>query len=352
MPEFDEGQIGQLQKQEFVEITKSIYKLQPKIFIKTGELQKRSFLGFLKLLIDSNEREHILKIIESIVEMTPEERTDLVKLLQVTSLSKMVSTMNEIIRRIKNIDILNSLINEYTKYTNEREHIQKIMEDSFWLFGEQYSLVAADKTFVKALYVYYVNFLNKNLNEKEKFDINHTEKNRRPDLFLTRQYPSVSSAHLYEDNIIVELKRPSVIIGMEEVRQIEDYMNFLIDQSDFSGKTRKWKFYIVGKKLSEDVQRKVSQLEKEGNEQFLYLKVDNFSIFALNWDDLFQTFKLKISFILSKLNIDREVLLRELKKENIKPESMPDYLVETITTKKPIDKSRKSIQEQVGATAQ
>lgn len=39
---------------------------------------------------------------------------------------------------------------------NERYHVQKIVEQHYWLFGEQYNLVTADQRMQKAL----ANYLN------------------------------------------------------------------------------------------------------------------------------------------------------------------------------------------------
>ncbi len=336
-PEFENNELGEDRKREFVNLTKSLYRLEPKLFIKVSPLQKRSFLSFLKLSIDSNERENVVKIIESIVDMTAEERAELAKILQVTTLSNIVYVMKDIVGRIKNVEILKSLVNDFEKYTNERDNIQKIMEKCFWLFGEQYTVVSSDKSFTSALQKYYIDILNEDLSHELKLSLDHKDSKKRPDLFLCRQYPLTQTpTRLSEDNIIIELKRPSVDIGITQMRQLEDYMDFIVKSSNFSGTIRNWKFYIVGKNLTGEVQARVDENKNKGEEQFLYLRIKNFAIYALNWDDLFQSFKLKAGFILSKLDIKTEVIIDELKKENISPAGMPDYLTKIVSNEKSV----------------
>lgn len=42
------------------------------------------------------------------------------------------------------------------------------------------------------------------------------------------------------------------------------------------------------------------------HKRYLVHKVDNYEIYAMSWDDVFQDFKLKNQYILSKLNFDNE----------------------------------------------
>ena len=53
--------------------------------------------------------------------------------------------------RYKVIESLKKILFEYTDYANERNHIQKIIEQHYWLFGEQYNLVTADQRMQRAL---------------------------------------------------------------------------------------------------------------------------------------------------------------------------------------------------------
>ena len=74
------------------------------------------------------------------------------------------------------------MIYDLDKFTNERDHIQKIVEQNYWLFGEKYNLASADKTMTRALEGY-LNILYGASKPDSKLDSDQ-ELNRRMDIFL------------------------------------------------------------------------------------------------------------------------------------------------------------------------
>lgn len=48
---------------------------------------------------------------------------------------------------------MKTVVYDMTQYANERDHIQKIVQQYFWLFGEQYNLASADMRMQKALVI-------------------------------------------------------------------------------------------------------------------------------------------------------------------------------------------------------
>lgn len=137
-PEFPDDVYGQMRKNDLKRVTKEIFKLEPLIFHKLKQIQEKSLLGFLNLLLSSEERENVLTIIEQIVELSPQQRTDFSMILKKTSLENIIDTIRFIEDRYKVIELLKSIVYDLTKFANERDHVQKIVERHFWLFGEQY----------------------------------------------------------------------------------------------------------------------------------------------------------------------------------------------------------------------
>ncbi len=232
MPQFNENKYDQERKKDFIDVTKTIYKIEPKLFIGASELHKKSFLSMLNLLLDSDERDNLLVILDSLVNgLNKDDRYELATLLKMTSLKKIVRTVRDLSHRYKNVEIIKSLVFDFGKFTNERDHIQKIMEDSFWLFGEQYNAVVEDKTWSKSLESYYIKILEKDNLPKPLED---SEANRRPDLFLARKIRHISNPETrLEENIILELKEPRVKIGMEQYRQVQDYLELVKEPQSF-----------------------------------------------------------------------------------------------------------------------
>lgn len=80
-PNFSNDEYGQLRKRDFQTVTKELYCVEPRISYKLNDTQEKSLLGFLNLLLSSEERENVLQIIEQVVSLTTEQRKNFAKVL-------------------------------------------------------------------------------------------------------------------------------------------------------------------------------------------------------------------------------------------------------------------------------
>ncbi len=312
-PIFSDDVYGKMRKQNLVRVTKEIYKLEPKIFYKLKPVQEKSLLGFLNLLLNSEERENVLSIIEQIVELSPKQREDFSDILKKTRLENIIDSIKFIENRYKVIELLKTIVYDLSKFANERDHIQKIIEQHFWLFGEQYNLACADQRMQKALEKY-TNILygENNINAVLRPD---AEQDRRMDIFMchSREVETPYETSL-EENIIVELKAPKVLLSKKILRQIEDYMDFIRRQPDFNSAFRRWKFIAVCKEVDQDVKSRYDFCKDKGKTG-LVIQVENYEVYAYTWDDVFKRFELQHAALLKRLNYDREYLAKGLLEE-------------------------------------
>mgnify|MGYP004503881571 FL=1 len=312
-PEFSSDVYDQMRKNDLKKVTKEIFKLEPLIFHKLKPIQEKSLLGFLNLLLSSEERENVLTILEQIVELSPEQRDDFSKILKKTSLENIIDTIKFIEDRYKIIELLRSIVYDLTKFSNERDHVQKIVERHFWLFGEQYNLASADQRMQKALEQY------RNILYGEE-DVTATlnpdaENERRMDIFMcnTRNVETAFETTL-EENIVVELKAPKVPLTKKVLRQIEDYMDYVRRQPQFNSKLRKWKFIAVCKEVDDYVKSQYKAFEDKGKVGLVF-QVENCEVYALTWDDIIKSFEIKHKPMLERLKYDREQVANELMEE-------------------------------------
>ena len=312
-PEFPSDVYGQMRKNDLKKVTKEIFKLEPLIFHKLKPIQEKSLLGFLNLLLSSEERENVLTILEQVVGLSPEQRDDFSKILKKTSLENIIDTIKFIEDRYKIIELLRSIVYDLTKFSNERDHVQKIVERHFWLFGEQYNLASADQRMQKALEQY------RNILYGEE-DVTATlnpdaENERRMDIFMcnTRNVETAFETTL-EENIVVELKAPKVPLTKKVLRQIEDYMDYVRRQPQFNSKLRKWKFIAVCKEVDDYVKSQYKAFEDKGKVGLVF-QVENCEVYALTWDDIIKSFEIKHKPMLERLKYDREQVANELMEE-------------------------------------
>ena len=309
LPKFSDDKYGKERKKDLVEAIQGIYSVQPKIFLKLATEQRKTMVGFLNLLLDSNERNNVITIIEGVVRLTPEEREELANTLRATTLSRINSAISLVKNRLIVIEGLKKLVKDNEKFTTERDHIQKIIEENYWLFGEQFNLVTADKPFTTALmeFTYLLD------GQVEKGNFTAEDARRRPDIFICRgqALPGYQYSSFLEEQIIVELKRPSVVIGTTQLRQIQDYRDIILKEPNFNSQMRRWKFIVVGKEVDESVKSEYKTFADKNSPMLVHYR-DNFEIYAMTWDDVFLTFEHRENFILEKLKFDKQVIHDEV----------------------------------------
>ncbi|WPY97808.1 ATP-binding protein [Christiangramia sp. OXR-203] len=317
-PSFKNNAYDQVREKDLENVVKELYCAEPSIFKNLKTTQSKTLVGFLNLLLDSEERDKILTIIDGIVNLSDEERNELAKVLQKTKFTYILNLIRLLESRHTAVETLRILIYDLNKFTNERDHIQKVIENNYWLFGEKYHLVSADQNF-EATLSNYLKFLEENDNKKPKIgDLNQDEKLRRPDLLICRKSDKPdhrTEDGLIEENIVVELKRPSVEIGKVQYRQIEDYMNFIISEDQFNSQLREWKFIIVGTTVDDYITGLYKSQEVKGK-RFLVHAIDRCEIYAMTWDDLFKQYRNRHKNLVDQLEFKNSIK-EELKAKDI-----------------------------------
>ena len=292
-------------KPQLEETIKELYVVQPKIFTSLNIEQKKTFVRLLDLVLDSNERDNLLKIVEEVVSLTSEERDSLVSLFNVTRLNRIISTIKLIEERYKTVETLKDLVFNENLKANEVNHLQSMIESHYWIFGEQYHLVtAAEPKFEEALrrhhYLLY--------QEDKEFFIDHPDKMKEMDIFACRQNFLTNTI----DNIVIELKHPLVNLGEKQFSQVRKYMDVIIKQPETNANNMNWEFYLIGKQFdsTDYIQDQIETNKPHGLRSLALWKNDGqVRIFVKTWSEVFTEFELKHKFLMDKLNFDREQLL-------------------------------------------
>lgn len=326
IPPYKNNKYDQARKEDLLNVVKAIYSIEPKLFTGLNKEQQKAHVGLINLLLETEERDNIIELIGQIVTLTSAERQDLLNILKKTTIGKITRTVNLIEGRFKVIELIRSLVYDVKKFTSEIHHLQRAIEESFWLFGEQYHLVSANESFsvLEKKYLDFIKELEKG-DKKEGRPVpvakgkKKTDFNRRPDIFLCRKHTipdGTDHEYFMEENVMVELKRPTVMIGKEQLRQIEDYMEIIRTDDAFNSQKRCWKFLIIGNQIDEYVKGQYTS-QKEKGKKFLVKGVDNYEIYALSWDDVFMMFDLRHKFIVDHLDFDKAAIKRELLEKGI-----------------------------------
>ncbi len=306
-PKFPEGKIGEIKKEELETVVRELYEIQPIIFSSLNVEQKKTFLGFLDLLLQSDERNKIIEIIKHIVVLDSEERDELLSILNKTTLTGIIKTIKLIEDRYTVISQLKQLVFNKNLKASEPKHLQKLVEDHYWLFGEQYHLVtAAEPDFEEALkrFIYILS------GEKPDVKLDHPNKEREMDIFMCRQNKYIDTI----DNIVVELKNPSINLGEKELSQVKNYMQVILKQDQFNGNNILWEFYLVGNDFDTSgyIEGELENAKHHG-ERSLVFKHDNYKIYVKRWSEIFVELECRLEFLDQKLQLDRSKLIKDYK---------------------------------------
>ena len=122
----------------------------------------------------------------------------------------------------------------------ERGELDILIRDNTWIFGESFHFTMAESGLSKIM-----DRVSSELALKRG-----KVKGRKPDgkigridSFMGRVVPHADRNH--SEFLLIELKRPSLIVGRKEVDQLEDYVNAIIMQPDFVNTPTSWNFYLV-----------------------------------------------------------------------------------------------------------
>jgi len=304
-PVFGDNSWDLIRKTELENLVRGLYEVQPKLFLNLNTEQKKTFVRLLNLLLDSLEREKLFDILDGVVELSAQERRQMAALIKVTRLSRINQTIRLIEDRYKTIDSLRDLITRKELKANERDHLQKLAEAHYWIFGEQYHLVtAAEPKFEEALRRH----LHLLRGETPVKSINHEDKNREMDIFLCRQDVLTNEIK----NIVVELKHPALKLGEQELAQVKKYMNVIMNEPQFNGSNMTWEFYLIGTDFNSkgEIEAALENAKPHG-ERSLAFKTGPYKLYVKKWSELINEFDMKHKFLNDKLQLERRSIESE-----------------------------------------
>lgn len=301
------NKFGIYDEKSYDDLLKVVYTISPSSFVGKNDSEKKFFCATLASLLSSQEDNLIQLLLEQVQNLTEEEKKDLQDILKRTSLSNVVRTIKEIDHRLDVIEKLKELLFIHIDETLEVKHLQKILDENFWIFGEQFRLFSTTEGPLHQTLKKYA---------KEILGIEDPElsgKSRKElDLFLTKTELNGQGAGV-QTNIIVELKRPNVTLGKEQYDQIEHYMEVIKSQYVCNGDNQYWEFYLVGDDYNEHIKDKIESAKNHGESKrglAHFVKDGRFKIYVRKWSDILEVeWGLKMKCLKERLKIKANPML-------------------------------------------
>ncbi len=251
----------------------------------------------LRQALESNPSS--LKIIlTEVLKLPKAEQDDFAEMLQRAKLSGIVRAAKVVSDRVKFLAGLTDILFEPAtkKVLKERAQLQRILVEELWVFGEGYYLGSDDQN-LKSLLDAHVNILGRQQIAEEVKDINGEE--AIPDLMLYRKYPDRREG--YFDHLVIELKRPSVKGGQEEIGQIQRYAFTVQKDSRFDKEKTRWTFVLV----VNDVDEMGEQLCTQTDRQYGHVtQRENLNVFVWKWSKVLQDCQWRHEFYRKQLELE------------------------------------------------
>lgn len=226
-------------------------------------------------------------------------------ILQYTSLSNITKTIKLLCDRQKVIQSLKEIVFNKAFNSYEVQHVQRVVESHYWMFGEQYNLItAAEPDFELAL----KGVILATTGEEESVKLDHPDKNKEMDIYMIRQ----DRKGEVTENVVVELKRPKVKLGEKEVSQVKKYMQVIKSNSRFNAGNVKWTFYLVGNDFdtSHYIEGELESHINHGEAHLIHNQDKGLTkIYVLKWSEVFDDYSRRHDFLMERLKLEEKLWL-------------------------------------------
>jgi hypothetical protein len=238
-------------------------------------------------------------------------------LLEDASLANIIGASKLVTDRLKFITGLEALLfdPDIKKNLKERSQLHRILADNnTWVFGEEFNLTVDDETLTEVLRKH-----RRLIGEEIVIDKPVTRLDGSKgviDLMLSK---SVPQNHADErENLVIELKRPTVKVGAKEITQVKEYASAVAADERFRHLKTRWSFWVISNDLDGFAQRETRQKDKPRG-QVSVTPTDEggqIEVWVKSWSEILAECKARLRFVQDHLqaNINKENSLTYLKR--------------------------------------
>ncbi|MFG1364126.1 ATP-binding protein [Xanthobacter versatilis] len=281
-----------------------------------SEQSKRTKAFQLRMLRQAIERgpDELQHILTEVLDLPERTQKELAKLLEDADLANVISASRLVADRLKFIHGLESVLfdAESKNLLKERSQLHRmIAENNTWIFGEEFGLTVDDQSLTEVLRKHRKLIGNDTVIDQSVRRIDG--KVGIVDLMLSR---SVPQNHADErEHLVVELKRPSVKIGADEITQVQKYAFTVADDERFRHLKTRWSFWVLSNDLDSYARIQTRQKGKARGQVF-QSEDGNIEVWVKTWAEVIAECKSRLKFVQDHLqaNVDKESSLKYLKK--------------------------------------
>ncbi len=267
-------------------------------FARSDVENKRLTLALIRQGLEANPS-NFTKILREVAALPEEDQAAFAELLERTPLSNIVRAGRIVADRLDTIQAFHHIIfdKEWKKRLLERTQLHRLLVHELWILGDEYAL-ATDDDGLRAVLKKHLSIMGREelAPEKDVKLIGGTD--GIPDLMLYRRRKVDRDRF---EHLVIELKRPSVVLSQKETSQIEGYAFAVAEDEGFDTDKCSWEFVLLGNSYDSFVkQRASSDRLPEG----CIHDGNGVRVWVRKWADVFSDARARYEFFREKLEIE------------------------------------------------
>jgi hypothetical protein len=193
----------------------------------------RALSEIARVMVDADSS--MRRAIERIVKQLPAQGEDAIEqlseLMESVTLTQIAAVTNEVRRRVNLLNLFKERVTDDRTYEIKGEgSIHRLLEQAMWIVDERYWLMHSNETLRKVV-------------GKELARQDESFKSRRPDFVC---------GTVDKKLIIIEIKRPSHVLEVKDLNQLERYV---VICQQYSDDISTFEAILVGRRASDDLRR-------------------------------------------------------------------------------------------------
>ncbi|MBA2808311.1 ATP-binding protein [Streptomyces sp. KM273126] len=250
---------------------------------------RRTTFALLRSVL-AHEPSDVLRIADELFTLSKQEREELNRLLKRTTLSALIKASTAAADRIDFLTALEHLVfaPKTRQRVTERDELHRILEDQCWVFGEEYALHVSDRS-LNAVLTQHCRLLGRDTPTPEPV-LREDGRRGRVDLMLSR-----AARHRKGErhHLVVELKRPGIVLGMAEFGQISSYAEAVMSDDRFRDPAVTWDFWLVGNAMDKALQQMAHQVDRVPG---CAVSTPRFRIMVKTWGEIIEDCQERLRF--------------------------------------------------------
>ncbi|MCC3653358.1 ATP-binding protein [Streptomyces sp. S07_1.15] len=258
---------------------------------------RRMTLAFLRSVL-THEPGDVLRIVEDVFSLTQQEQEELSRLLDRTPLTSLIKASTKASGRLDFLAALEHLVfdPEAKGRVKERTELHRILENECWVFGEEYGLHVSDRSLNEVLRRH-CHLLGREAPSCEPV-LRADGRKGIVDLMLSRASRQRQGER---HHLVVELKRPSVLLGMAELGQISGYAQAVMGDDRFRDTRVTWDFWLIGNTVDGNLRQMAHQ---RGRAPGCAVDQPSYRVWVRTWGEVIQDFEERLRFYREQLEYE------------------------------------------------